>query len=155
MIFSATENPKICSSSILQSLLYIRHSLDEWGQNSTMKTLNGKIVIKDDIPVSPSDRVNVRIEDVSLMDVASVLIAEKHVELSHDETSPISFSLDYDETKIQESMSYTIRAVIRDKEGKLLWITDTDTPVFTRGGPCNHVNVTAKRKQRGECCWTT
>jgi uncharacterized lipoprotein YbaY len=50
--------------------------------------------------------------------------------------SPITFSIDYDETRIREEMSYTIRVVIRDSEGKLLWITDTHTPVFTPGGPC-------------------
>jgi putative lipoprotein len=112
-----------------------------------MKTLNGKIVIKEDIPVSPDDNVTIRIEDGSLMDVASVLIAEKRLVLSdgNQDGRTISFSMDYDETKIEANRSYSIRAVIRDKEGKLLWITDTDTPVFTRGGPCDNVNVTVKR----------
>jgi putative lipoprotein len=111
-----------------------------------MKTLNGKIVIKEDIPVSPDDQVTLRIEDVSRMDVASVLIAEKQL-VSEDQVrnSPIFFSMDYDETKIQAAMSYTIRAVIHDKNGKMLWITDTHTPVFTRGGPSDHVDVTVKR----------
>ena len=110
-----------------------------------MKTLNGNIVIKEDIPVSPDDHVNIRIEDVSLMDVAAIVISEKDLVADTVRSSPIAFSIDYDETKIREEMSYTIRVVIRDKEGKLLWITDTHTPVFTRGGPSDHVDVNVKR----------
>lgn len=110
-----------------------------------MKRLNGTIVIKEDISVSPDDQVNIRIEDVSLMDVAAVMISETNLVSDTLRSSPIAFSIDYDESKIRENMSYTIRAVIRDKEGKLLWITDTHTPVFTRGGPSDHVDVTVKR----------
>lgn len=114
---------------------------------ATMKTLNGTIVLQEDIPVSPENDVNIRIEDVSLMDVAAVIIAETKVE---SRNSPIEFSVDYDETKIREGMSYSIRAVIKDKEGKLLWITDTHTPVFTRGGPSDNVEVKVKRIARTE-----
>lgn len=110
-----------------------------------MKTLNGNIIIEEDIPVSPDDQVNIRIEDVSLMDVAAKMIAEKELGSDDVRTSPIAFSIDYDETKVDERMSYTIRALIRDKEGKLLWITDTHTPIFTRGGPSDNVNVRVKR----------
>lgn len=94
-------------------------------------------MIKEDIPLSPADEhVSIRIEDVSLMDVAAILISEKDLVSYTVRCSPIAFSIDYDETRIREGMYYTIRVVIRDKEGKLLWITDTHTPVFTRGGPC-------------------
>jgi uncharacterized lipoprotein YbaY len=44
-----------------------------------MKTLHGNIVIKEDIPLSPDDHVSIRIEDVSLMDVAAILISEQDV----------------------------------------------------------------------------
>jgi uncharacterized lipoprotein YbaY len=70
--------------------------------------------------------------------------------------SPIAFSIDYDATRIREEMSYTIRVVIRDKEGKLLWITDTRTPLFTPGGH-NHVDVNVERvakKKRENYIWT-
>jgi putative lipoprotein len=113
-----------------------------------MKTLNGNIVYKDDIPVSPDDHVNIRIEDVSLMDVAAVIIAEKELKFDEIRTSPIPFSIEYDESKIRENLSYTIRAVIKDKEGRLLLITDTHTPVFTRGGPSDNVDVRVKRIAR-------
>lgn len=83
---------------------------------------------------------------MSRMDVASVLVAEKQLVPDQVCTSSISFSIVSDDMKIQECMSYTIRAVIRDKEGKMLWITETHTPVFTRGGrPSDMVDVTVKR----------
>lgn len=111
-----------------------------------MKTLNGSIVFQEDLVLSPGVKINVRIEDVSLMDVAAVIIAETDVPpTANDGNSPVPFSIGYDETKIRENMSYTIRAVIRDKNGKLLWITDTHTPVFTRGGPSDDVTVKVKR----------
>lgn len=85
------------------------------------------------------------------MDVAAVIIAENTIppaEPNQVRQSPISFSIDYDDTTIREGMSYTIRASIRDKQGKLLWITDTHTPVFTRGGPSDNVEVKVKRIAR-------
>jgi len=117
--------------------------------DATMKTLNGTIVYEEDISVSPEDQVNVRIEDVSLMDVSAVIITETNVNSDQQvRTSPISYSLEYDETKITDGRSYALRATIRDKEGKLLWITDTHTPVLSRGGRSDNVEVKVKRVAR-------
>jgi hypothetical protein len=52
-----------------------------------MKTLHGNIVIKEDIPLSPDDHVSIRIENVSLMDVAAILISEQDL-VSDTASSP-------------------------------------------------------------------
>jgi hypothetical protein len=59
-----------------------------------MKTLHGNIVIKEDIPLSSDDYVSTRIEDVSLMDVAAILIRpEKDLVSNTVRCSPIAFSI--------------------------------------------------------------
>jgi uncharacterized lipoprotein YbaY len=75
--------------------------------------------------------------DVSRMDVAAETIARTTIE--NPGQVPISFTIDYDPARIDERMSYAVRAEIR--VGGKLWATsDTHHPVLT-GDAGSHVDI--------------
>ena len=70
------------------------------------------------------------LQDVSKMDVAAITIATTKIE--NPGNVPISFEIDFDPARIDERMSYSVRAEIR-VNGELWANTDTQYPVLTRG----------------------
>ena len=69
--------------------------------------------------------------DVSRMDVAATTIGSTRIE--NPGNVPIAFEIAYDPTKIDERMSYSVRATIH--VGDRLWATtDQHYPVLTRSG---------------------
>lgn len=74
------------------------------------------------------------LQDVSKMDVAATTIASTKIESPGN--VPISFEIDFDPAKIDERMSYSVRAEIR-VNGELWANTDTQYPVLTRGAGNN------------------
>ena len=78
--------------------------------------------------IIPSDAIiTVQLNDVSLMDVASITLGkEKITGITH---FPVPFNISYNPKLIIKGMSYTVSARI-EKDGKLLFINDTHIPVF-------------------------
>ena len=77
----------------------------------------------------------VRIADVSRQDTAATVIAEQRIDLTGKQ-SPVSFDLAYDRSRIQDRNRYAVQAEIREGE-RLLYITNTSSPVITQGNPRN------------------
>ena len=111
----------------------------------TAATLSGNIVCREPLETAEDDVIVVRLEDVSLQDVAAKLIAEQTLQ---SRQAPIPFTLEYDPSRIQDRMTYAVRASIRDCTGKLLWISDTHTPVLTRGAPSDNVDICVRSVSR-------
>ena len=68
--------------------------------------------------------------DASLADAPAVVIAEQT--LQDPGQVPIAFDLAYDPARIDASRHYLVQARITDR-GALRFISDTATPVLTRG----------------------
>ena len=78
----------------------------------------------------PGAVATVTLEDVSRMDVTAEVIASRQIEMTGQ--VPIPFRLPYDPDSIIEKHSYSVRATIHVR-GQLVFTTDTNYPVITRG----------------------
>jgi putative lipoprotein len=94
------------------------------------KSVTGNITYRERIMLSPTAIVNVRLEDVSLADAPSVLIAEQNIENAGQ--VPISFELMYNPKIIDPRGTYVVRATIYEG-GEVRFVTDTAYPTLTRG----------------------
>ncbi len=92
--------------------------------------VTGSVTYRERIALTPGTIVEVKLLDVSLQDVASKVISEQIIEVAHQ--VPIPFELIYDQSQIDQRMTYAVRATIRHG-GKLLFTTDRIYPVLTRG----------------------
>jgi putative lipoprotein len=92
--------------------------------------LTGTVVYRQRNALTPEAEVQVELRDVTLQDVESILIAKQVI--STPGQVPISFSLEYDPTRIAGGRTYAISARITDR-GQLQFVTDTRIPVLTGG----------------------
>ena len=93
-------------------------------------TISGTITYRERLALTDRARVEITLEDVSRQDVAATVLSRQT--LSSPGQVPIRFELRFDPAEIDERMSYAVRAKIHDR-GRLLFTTDTHTPVLTRG----------------------
>ncbi len=90
--------------------------------------LTGDITIEGAFELShiPSSRVVVRLEDVSMLDVPSVVLAEQVY--SGVTTLPLQYELSW-EGELDSEFMYAVSASIYEDDGELLFWTDTSFPV--------------------------
>jgi putative lipoprotein len=92
--------------------------------------VTGTLTYRERIALPPGAVAEVWLLDTSLADAPAVEIAYQEIE--EPGSPPISFVLEYDTSKIQERMQYSVRATIRHAD-QLLFTSDTHYPVLTRG----------------------
>ena len=92
------------------------------------------------IALPPDATVIVKIEDISLADAPSTVIGEQEIKTEGKQV-PIPYEVAYDPAEIIDNHTYTVSARILDGSGKLIFISDTITPVITRGSPTQDVEV--------------
>ena len=90
--------------------------------------LLGTVTYRQRVALTPQAEVQVELREVSLADAPSATIAKQVI--STPGQVPISFSLEYDPTRIVGGRSYAISARITDR-GQLQFVTDTRIPVLT------------------------
>ena len=97
--------------------------------SSGMHTLTGDISIEGAFELShtPASRIVVQLEDISLQDVSSVLIAEEVYE--GVTTLPLTYELTWI-GELHPQGDYTVGARVYDEGGELIFVTDTVFPVF-------------------------
>lgn len=93
--------------------------------------VSGTIAAGEGVDLPEGASVEVVLEDVSLADAPSTVIARRLLEDCSE--LPAAFSLEYDPVKIEPNRTYNLRVRITDQDGKLLFITDTAHSVLTRG----------------------
>ncbi len=93
------------------------------------KTLAGEVSYRERKLLPPGVTLEVTLEDVSKMDVASTLIAKSSSEITG--APPYKFSLDYDEALINSKMRYSIRAKLLLKDKLLFTSTEQLDPFKT------------------------
>ena len=92
--------------------------------------VRGSVTYRERIALPPDAVLQVALLDVSRMDVAATVIAEKTI--VPEGQAPIPFELAYDSGRIDSRMVYAVRATIK-RGDNFLFVTDTHYPVLTRG----------------------
>jgi uncharacterized lipoprotein YbaY len=100
------------------------------GQPPDTALISGTITYRERLALTDRARAEITLVDVSRQDVAAPVLARQV--LSAPGQVPIRFELEFQPADIDERMAYAVRAKIYDR-GRLLFTTDTHTPVLTRG----------------------
>ena len=108
---------------------------------SSARQVTGRLFFRERLIPRPDTVAEVLLLEVSRADAPSRTIAEETI--NDISASPIPFVLEYDSARIDERMSYAVRATIR-RNGRLLFTSDTHYPVITRGA-ANTVDLMLKR----------
>jgi putative lipoprotein len=101
--------------------------------------LNGTVTYRERAALPEGAVVRVRIEGVSRAGAPATVVAQQEIRPATQ--VPIPFALAYNPTRVDVTHRYTVRAEIRDEDGRLLWTTTENTPVFTHGAPIDGVEV--------------
>lgn len=88
------------------------------------RELRGQVLTPSRTALPAGSTVTVVIEDVSLQDVASKQLVR--IQFSTPRL-PASYQIVYNPARFSVGRSYAVRATVTDKNGKLLYITDTRT----------------------------
>lgn len=110
-------------------------------QDTKMQTITGTVTYLQRIALPPDAVVTVQVQDVSLADAPAKVLGEQIIPTEGKQV-PIPFEVSYDPQKIEDRHRYHLFAKIEDGSGKLLFITDTFTPIITDDYPTQDVNVT-------------
>ena len=99
------------------------------GGESELNTLTGDISIEGAFELShiPPSQVVVQLEDISLQDVSSVVIAERVYE--GVTTLPLTYELTWT-GELEPRRDYSVGARVYNEVGNLTFVTDTVFPVF-------------------------
>jgi copper homeostasis protein (lipoprotein) len=93
-------------------------------------TVRGTATYLEKIGMPPGAVLEVALEDVSMADAPAATIAR--VRLENVGNPPYDFEIPYDAERIDERRTYNVRARLL-VDGTLWFVTDTHTPVVTRG----------------------
>ena len=104
--------------------------------------LAGEIAFAGDQAIPPGAVIEAELRDVSLQDVASVLIASQTIEDA--ERFPVPFAIRYDPAEIDERRDYSVQVSIR-VGGELVYANDTVFSALTRGYPSDNLAVEVVR----------
>ena len=98
------------------------------------QSITGTATFRERMALTPSAVFEAVLEDVSHANAAAETMASTRV--TNPGNPPIAFTITYDPTRIPADHRYTVRARIL-LDGRLLFASDTATPVITGGNPTN------------------
>lgn len=98
-------------------------TVEQQSQKAEQLILSGKVMYRERMAMPEGAILTVTLEDVSLADAPSTVIAEQHID--DPGQVPVPFTLRYakDAVAHDHPMAYAVRAEIRGAEGNLLWTT--------------------------------
>lgn len=102
--------------------------------------VSGTLTYLQRIALPPGAVANVQIQDISRAGAPAEVIGEQNIPMD-GKSVPVAFEVTYDPSQIQDNHRYSVRATIRDAAGKLLFTTDTVTPVITGGNPTSGIEL--------------
>ncbi|MGR5285514.1 YbaY family lipoprotein [Vibrio maritimus] len=108
-------------------------------EQETMASVKGTIAYRERIALPADAVVTVKLQDVSLQDVAAKVISEQTFTTDGAQV-PFDFELSYDTQEINPKHTYSVSARI-EVEGKLRFISDTSYPVITDANSTEQVNL--------------
>jgi uncharacterized lipoprotein YbaY len=95
--------------------------------------VNGTVSYLQRIALPAGAVVNVQLQDVSLADVAAMVMGEQTITTTGNQV-PFPFEIKYDPAAIQERNTYAVRATIK-VNGQLMFTTTQQYRVITQGNP--------------------
>ena len=110
------------------------------------QSIQGTATYRERMALLPGAVFEAVLEDVSRADAPGTVVATTHVPSPGN--PPINFTLAYEPAKIVANNRYVVRASIL-VDGKLLFTSDTATPVITRGSPAT-VSIMLRRVASGQ-----
>ncbi|HYN35311.1 MAG TPA: YbaY family lipoprotein [Ilumatobacteraceae bacterium] len=129
---------KVLVTIVAAALLVAACGSDSAGTDTYV---TGTVTAPPDAPpnseLPPTAVLNVTLQDVSRADAPATVLSTQTIELTE---FPIAFELPYDLGDIVDNHTYTVAARVQ-AGGDLLMISDTATPVITRGAPTSDVTV--------------
>ena len=154
------EAPKVISFEVVDGVLTTSPDEDAYGQtglqlyrfeviamastNQAMPSpapaaaVSGTVTYLQRIALPPNAVVEVKLVDVSRQDVPATVLGEQII--TNPGQVPIPFEIAYDPASIDPRFTYAVQARIM-ADGQLLFISDTVTPVITRGAPTSDVEI--------------
>jgi uncharacterized lipoprotein YbaY len=100
---------------------------------AAMPTLSGKVLFKGDAPIPEGAVVTVKLNDVALADAPSITLATFATKEAR--AFPVAYDLSFDLASIKHKVPHMTSLGVRiEMDGKLLFISDTSTPVFNEKG---------------------
>jgi len=127
--YSKEIDERTLSMRIFLSSLAAALAISVSGVNA-MELITGSATYRERIAMPPGVTLDVQLEDVSLMDAPAKIISK--VTMNDAGNPPYDITIPYNPDAIQNGRLYTVRASLRIGE-RLLFTTDTHTPVFTDG----------------------
>jgi putative lipoprotein len=106
----------------------------------TRRVVSGTVSFRERIALPPGAVVTVRIADVSRADGPAVILAQNAIAVSGQ--VPVPFELAVDAADVDERADIAVWARLRSAVGT--WVSDTHTPVLTRGAG-NTADVIVRR----------
>lgn len=103
-------------------------------------TVSGNVVSKESITLPDGATIQVQIQDVSLADAPAKIVGEQTID-GGGKSLPVPYEVAYDSSTIEDRNSYSMMVRIEDKDGNLIYISDTNTPVISNGSPTQNVDV--------------
>jgi putative lipoprotein len=95
-------------------------------------SVTGTITYRERMALPPTAQVEIRLDDVSLMDAPSKTIAQQSFTADGRQV-PFAFSLTVDQRLLDPRHSYAVSARISDASGRLMFITDMRNSVALDG----------------------
>lgn len=105
-------------------------------------TISGTAFYRERIGAPPGARFVAVLRDTSRADAPAIALGR--VEIANAGNPPYAFEITYDADTIKPNHTYGVRALLLSADGRLLFTTDTRTPVITRGAP-TRVEIVLKR----------
>lgn len=96
--------------------------------------VSGTLTYLPRIALAPGSLVEVFLQDTSKADAPAETLGTWSL-TTKDEQVPLDWLIPYNPENILPQNSYTVRATIKDPQGKLIFTTTTVNPVITRGNP--------------------
>ena len=124
----------------LAALIFVLPMLFAGCGSPSSPTLTGTVTYRQKIALPTDAGVNVSLQDISRADAPAIVLGQQTIETKGAQV-PISFAIPYDSSKIDSTHSYSVRATIKDATGKMLFTSNTTTPVISRGNPTKNIEI--------------
>lgn len=97
---------------------------DEVETQTMTKHVTGQIGYRERIALRPGAFAEVELQDISIADRAAPILADQKIEFDEQQI-PVDFNLTVDPDELEPRGRYSVRAVINDSDGRLLFTSDT------------------------------
>ena len=112
------------------------------------KLITGKIVHVGSNSIEENCKIEILLQDTSLMDVSSNILASTTI--SNATIFPIPYELKYNSSSITPSATYTVTVTISRSDGTLLYINDVLTPVHLSDPKSSEIDVAVVKSKTNQ-----